>query len=76
MQADEQIMVKELLILSRKDVPFMEEIRIRLFHLLYKSYSKFTSLKFHHPLLCILLLDDKVHSVLVTFPCFSEKTSN
>lgn len=67
-QADEQIMVKELLILSRNEVPFMEEIR--LFRLWYKSYSKFTSLKFHQPLLHILLPDVKLPSVLDPFPCF------
>lgn len=67
-QADGQVMVKELLILSRNEIPFMEEIG--LFYLLSKSYSNFTSLKFHQPLLHILLPDGKVHSVLISFLCF------
>lgn len=51
----------------------MEEIRRWLFYLLYKFYSNITILKFHHPLLGILVPGDEVDSVLATCPYFLEK---
>lgn len=75
-EADEQIMVKNLLILSIKEITYMEKIRRWLFYLLYKFYSNIAILKFHHPLLGFLVPGDKVHSVLATWPHFLEKTFN